>query len=79
MYNNLSNKENLKRLKLLLQMKKEIRKLERKLRYSNSFFYVNIIDSKNKDSSLKNKELTKKLLNERIKLLNNFIIISIGI
>ncbi len=61
MYNNLSNKENLKRLKLLLQMKKEIRKLERKLRYSNSLFYVNIIDSKNKDSSLKNKELTKKL------------------
>ncbi len=61
MYNNLSNKENLKRLKLLLQMKKEIRKLERKLRYSNSIFYVNIIDSKNKDSSLKNKELTKKL------------------
>ena len=61
MYNNLSNKENLKRLKLLLQMKKEIRKLKRKLRYSNSFFYVNIIDSKNKDSSLKNKELTKKL------------------
>ena len=59
MYNNLSNKENLKRLKLLLQMKKEIRKLERKLRYSNSLFYVNIIDSKNKDSSLKNKELTK--------------------
>lgn len=61
MYNNLSNKENLKRLKLLFQMKKEIRKLKRKLRYSNSFFYVNIIDSKNKDSSLKNKELTKKL------------------
>lgn len=61
MYNNLSNKENLKRLKLLFQMKKEIRKLERKLRYSNLFFYVNIIDSKNKDSSLKNKELTKKL------------------
>lgn len=61
MYNNLSNKENLKRLKLLLQMKKEIRKLERKLRYSNSIFYVNIIDSKNKDSSLKNKKLTKKL------------------
>ena len=61
MYNNLSNKENLKRLKLLLQMKKEIRKLERKLRYSNSIFYVNIMDSKNKDSSLKNKELTKKL------------------
>ena len=61
MYNNLSNKENLKRLKLPLQMKKEIRKLERKLRYSNSLFYVNIIDSKNKDSSLKNKELTKKL------------------
>lgn len=61
MYNNLSNKENLKRLKLLLQMKKEIRKLERKLRYSNSFFYVNITDSKNKDTSLKNKELTKKL------------------
>ncbi len=61
MYNNLSNRENLKRLKLLLQMKKEIRKLERKLRYSNSIFYVNIIDSKNKDSSLKNKELTKKL------------------
>ena len=61
MYNNLSNKENLKRLKLLFQMKKEIRKLERKLGYSNSFFYVNIIDSKNKDSSLKNKELTKKL------------------
>lgn len=61
MYNNLSNKENLKRLKLLFQMKKEIRKLERKLRYSNSFFYVNIIDSKNKDSFLKNKELTKKL------------------
>ena len=61
MNNNLSNKENLKRLKLLFQMKKEIRKLERKLRYSNSFFYVNIIDSKNKDSSLKNKELTKKL------------------
>ncbi len=61
MYNNLSNKENLKRLKLLLQMKKEIRKLERKLRCSNSLFYVNIIDSKNKDSSLKNKELTKKL------------------
>ena len=61
MYNNLSTKENLKRLKLLLQMKKEIRKLERKLRYSNSLFYVNIIDSKNKDSSLKNKELTKKL------------------
>lgn len=54
MYNNLSNKENLKRLKLLFQMKKEIRKLERKLRYSNSFFYVNIID-------FKNKELTKKL------------------
>ena len=54
MYNNLSNKENLKRLKLLFQMKKEIRKLERKLGYSNSFFYVNIIDSKNK-------ELTKKL------------------
>lgn len=61
MYNNLSNKENLKRLKLLFQMKKEIRKLKRKLRYSNSFFYVNIIDSKNKDSSLKNRELTKKL------------------
>ena len=61
MYNNLSTKENLKRLKLLLQMKKEIRKLERKLRYSNSLFYVNIIDSKNKNSSLKNKELTKKL------------------
>ena len=61
MYNNLSNKENLKRLKLLFQMKKEIRKLERKLRYSNLFFYVNIIDSKNKDSSLKNKELTKEL------------------
>ena len=48
MYNNLSNKENLKRLKLLLQMKKEIRKLE-------------IKSIKNKDSSLKNKELTKKL------------------
>lgn len=59
--NNLSNIDQLKKLKMMLQIKKEVKKVERKLKRSNSFFYINTAYFNKKSVSLNNNELSKKL------------------
>ena len=59
--NNLSNINQLKKLKMMLQIKKEVKKVERKLKRSNSFFYINTAYFNKKSVSLNNNELAKKL------------------